>query len=204
MTQEEMFQKISTLGEEGKLVMSRGKCFIPIPEKLIKDKVIIAKLYINHNINKKLITSQQGKGYKDSLKETNVHNILEKLPTTSDGYCSLDHIDQISESCSSLVTLKTSFESIMKRGFGEDYNYFSFNTKLKAFFKYLPQLSYLFKPYIDNQEFFDNTRGYCCEEHCGPKEKVLETNFLVCISDISAKLVNINETFTRSKSQNRI
>ena len=199
MTQQEVREKVIKLGLSGNLVMNRGKCIIPIPDTL--SDYHLARLYVLHNLRKEKITPEQSKGYKASISVNNARKILyESLPLSTEGYCNLESIDQLRKSAEKEKTqyldfflpdinLDDAFKIFMRRRY-EDYTYNDFKAKLKDFFKYMPQLGYIFNKYIHSDLWLDSI-GYCCEDCSGPVEFYHKLKFENAIKEISLDLKKI-------------
>lgn len=136
-TQEQTELKIAAQIEAGELVMGDGKIVIPIPRRLIDQKTL-THLYIVYNVRKEKISGAKANGYKGSLDADNAGNILERLPIKEGGYASLELINTLlTREGKEPLTLSHCFRYYAVVGDFSPQHYIS---KLKEFFKYMPQL----------------------------------------------------------------
>lgn len=164
-TQEQTERKIAAQIEAGELVMGDGKIIIPIPWSLV-DKEVLAHLYVVYNVRKGKITGAQSNGYKGSLDADNASAILDRLPIKVGGYASLELINTLlTRKGKSPLNLARCFIRHVVVGDANPQLYIS---KIKEFFKYMPQLKTIFSPYLDPVR-------YGVPEDYSPKTSTMET-----------------------------
>ena len=185
-TQEQVQAKIAKQIQDGELVMGSGKVVIPIPDSLL-DPVTRARIYIYYNARKKTITDGQNNGYKGSLDQNNAIAIWSRLPITEGGITQLDVLNfHYNKNTGGTLGFSQCFRTYM--GYVRDSE--TLIKRLKEFFKYMPQLTTIYTPYL-NPDRYDNLDGYCCEDCDGPESTWRSWSIDNAITSIAIELDRI-------------
>lgn len=193
MNQSEINNKISNHISNGTLSLKYIKTIVPIPENILNSNQI-ALLYVYYNTHLKNIDAAVANGYKNSLKNDKACGlkILEKLPVHKDGYTNLKLINSLSDAFGDSLkfgynTLGDYFITYM----GNNTDYYLFNEKLKAFYKYMPFLSVIFKNYVDNKFKYTDLGSYDDDDIDGFEHEIIKNRFKSTINEIAKELNRI-------------
>lgn len=186
-TQEQTERKIAAQIAAGELVMGDGKVVIPIPRSLV-DQETLTHLYVVYNVRKKKISGEKANGYKGSLDADNASAIFDRLPIKEGGYASMELINTLlTRKGKEPLTLSKCLRYYAVVGHLSPEHYIS---KLKEFFKYMPQLKTIYTPYLDPSRY-NVSEGYSPKTSTHEERIKLATSYEEASNVISKELDRI-------------
>lgn len=193
MHQTEINNKISNHITNGTLELKYIKAIVPICENILNSNQL-ALLYVYYNTHLKNIDATVANGYKNSLKSDKDcgSKILEKLPVNSYGYTNLELVNSLTDPFNeSLKQYYNTLGGYFIVYMANNSDYYLFNEKLKAFYKYMPFLGTIFKNYVDNKSKYTDLGAYDDEDIDGFEHEIFKQRFKKAIMEIAKELDRI-------------